>query len=327
MISGALESVAVTGAAGFLGQHLVSELRARSVRVVPIVRDIDARSPVGSRAVATVLEQPSLLDGVDAIVHAAAIRPRAGIEARMYVASNVELVRALLQAARSRVRRFVLVSSADVYGFPPNLPITEEFPFAPANFYAETKVQAERLLRDLAPRLKIEFAIVRPARIYGPGDHGSIDRLVKQIEKGRYAIVGNGQNSLHHIHLDDVLEGILGATAFSAAAGEDMILAGPETTTLERLSRLVASKLKADVPPFHVPMWLARALASGMDAAVSAAASRDFAFARRDPPINNEKLDALTESIAFDTSKAKRLIGFLPRVTYEEGIERTLEER
>ena len=225
----------------------------------------------------------------------------------MYVATNVELVRALLHAAATRVRRFVLVSSADVYGSPSTLPITEEFPFAPNTFFAETKLQAERVLRDVAPRLRIEFAIVRPAGIYGHGDHGPVDRLVKHIAKGRYAIAGDGKNSLHHIHLDDVLEGIFGATALSAAAGEDMILAGPAPTTLEGLSRLVASKLGVDVPLFHVPMWIARAVASGLG--------------------NQEKLDALTEAIAFDTSKAKRLIGFLPRVTYEEGIERILAER
>lgn len=145
----------------------------------------------------------------------------------MYVATNVELVRALLHAAATRVRRFVLVSSADVYGSPSTLPITEEFPFAPNTFFAETKLQAERVLRDVAPRLKIEFAIVRPAGIYGHGDHGPVDRLVKHIAKGRYAIAGDGKNSLHHIHLDDVLEGIFGATALSARCGRRHDPCGP----------------------------------------------------------------------------------------------------
>jgi nucleoside-diphosphate-sugar epimerase len=150
-----------------------------------------------------------------------------------------------------------------------------------------------------------------------------LPKLATMIRAGRYLIVGDGQNSLHHTHVDDAVEGIRRAALIQAAAGEDMILAGPETITLERLSRLVASLVGADVPRVHVPGWLARAVATG----VAVASYRQVSFAQRELPVQHDKLDVMTLPIAFDTCKARRLIGFDPRVRYAEGLERTLLEK
>lgn len=318
-----LRSVAVTGAAGFLGGHLVAGLRARGIRVLPIVREIDERSPQGSWPLSSILRDPSPLDGIDALIHSAAIRHRHGVQPPAYRLSNVELVRELMTAAASRVRRFVFVSSVGVYGFPKDLPITESSPFVPRTFYSQTKVEAELLVRELARPLKLEFTIVRPTIVYGPNDDGMLVKLADMIRARRYLIVGDGQNTLHHTHVDDVVEGIRRASHLPAAAGEDMILAGPETITLERLSLLVASLVGAKVPRVRVPMWLARAVATGVDVA----AYRDVSFAERELPVQHDKLDVMTVSVAFDTSKAKRLIGFQPRVRYLEGLAQTLDGR
>ena len=83
---------------------------------------------------------------------------------------------------------------------------------------------------------------------------------------------------------------------------------------------MVASVVGANVPRLHVPARLARAVATG----VEIARYRDFVFAQRELPVQHDKLDVMTLSIAFDTSKARRLLGFAPRVAYAEGIARTL---
>ena len=104
------------------------------------------------------------------------------------------------------------------------------------------------------------------------------------------------------------------------AAGEHFILAGPESITLQRLSEIVASAVGRALPRVHVPSALARAVAMWS----SAAARRGVAFTSREPPINHEKLDVMTLSIGFDIAKARRLLGYAPRVGYEEGVTRTL---
>ena len=309
--------VAVTGATGFLGGHLVRELGARGVSVLPVVRHLDARAPVGARALDALLASPSSFDGVDAIVHAAAVRHRHGVDASAYRAANVGLVDKLLRASAGRVRRFVHVSSVGVYGFPERLPITEAHPYAPVTLYSATKVEAEKLARRVASEVGVELVIVRPTIVYGPGDtNGMLDKTARMIRAGTYRIVGDGENVLHHTFVSDLVDGIELAVKSPAAAGEDFILAGPETITLRRFSELVARTVGRKLPRLHVPLGFARAVATAIDVATY----RGIAFAEREPPINNEKLDVMTRPIAFDASKARTLLGYAPRVAYEEGI-------
>lgn len=267
-----------------------------------------------------VLADPSVLDGTDVLIHAAAIRHRYGRDARSYRASNVELVEALVRAAAGRVGRFVHVSSVGVYGFPSELPITEATPFAPRTLYSQTKIAAEKLVSTLAPSLGLAYTIVRPTIVYGPGDtNGMLDKLAGMLRAGRYLLVGSGDNVLHHTYVDDVVDGIFTLATSETAKNDHFIVAGPETITLRRLSELVANAVGTRLPRVHVPLSFARAVATCVDIA----AYRGLAFSTKEPPINNEKLDVMTVSIAFDPTKA-RAAGFAPRVGYEEGVAKTL---
>ena len=91
--------LAVTGAAGFVGMHLVRGFEARGARVLPLVRTVTDRSPAGSQVLDEVLANDAAgLRGVDVVVHAAAVRHRYGVDAATYRASNVDLVERTLRA-------------------------------------------------------------------------------------------------------------------------------------------------------------------------------------------------------------------------------------
>ena len=317
-----IEGAAITGAAGFVGAHLVRGFEARGARVVPLVRSVAGRSPAGALELEAVLSDPARLEGIGVLVHAAAVRHRHGIDEGTYRASNVELVeRALRAAAAARVKRFVFVSSVGVYGFPARLPVTEAHPYAPRTLYSATKVEAEMRARRTARELGLPLCIARPTIVYGPGDrNGMLDKMATMIRSGTYRIVGRGDNLLHHTHIDDIVEGLWLAATHPAAADEHFILAGPETLTLAELSAIVARAVGRSLPRAHVPSALARAVATVVDVA----AYRGVAFTSREPPVNHEKLDVMTLPIWFDAGKARRLLGFAPRVSYEEGVVRTL---
>jgi nucleoside-diphosphate-sugar epimerase len=315
-------SAAVTGAAGFLGAHLVRGFEARGARVLPLVRAVEDRSPSGALALEDVLSAPAALSGVDVVVHAAAVRHRYAVDASTYRSANVDLVdRALRASAEAGVRRFVLVSSVGVYGFPSRLPVTEEHPYAPRTLYAATKVEAEMRARRAARELGVDLVIARPSIVYGPGDrNGMLDKMAAMIRAGAYRVVGPGDNVLHHVHVDDVVEGLWLCATHAEARNEHFILAGPETVTLARLSELVARAVGRPLPRGRVPALLARAVATVVDEA----AYRGIAFASREPPVNHEKLDVMTLPICFDITKARRRLGFAPRVGYDEGVMRTV---
>ncbi|MBK6690809.1 MAG: NAD(P)-dependent oxidoreductase [Myxococcales bacterium] len=316
-----MSRVLVTGAAGFVGSHLTASLRSEGHEVYPIVRA--ARAP-GDVTMSELLAGQGPHEA-DIVVHAAAVRHRYGASADTYRSSNIELIGDLLRRAKAMgCRRFVLVSSVGVYGFPTALPITERHRFAPRTLYSATKVHAEKAARLLAAELDLELVIVRPTIVYGPGDrHGMLDKLADVIAARRYLIVGPGTNVLHHTHVDDVVRGLTLAAFRREAAGEDFILAGPETTTLAELSRLVAAELRVRLPRMHLPLPVARLAASAIDLA----AYRGWAFVSHEPPVNHDKLDVMTVSIAFDPAKARALLGYEPRVRYEEGVRRTLAAR
>ncbi len=313
-------AVAVTGASGFLGGHLVRALRERGGRALPLVRVIDARAPDKAELLELILREPDRLRGFAALVHSAAVRHRHGVDAATYRQTNVDLVERLMRAAAGRVARFVYVSSVGVYGFPTKLPVTESTPFEPRTLYSATKLEAERVVRRLGRELEIPFVILRPTIFYGLGDtNGMLDKLAAMIRKGSYRVVGSGDNVLHHTHVDDIVEGTILATYRPEALNDDFILAGPETITLQRLSELVAREIGATVPRVHVPKMLARGVATLVDVA----RYRGLAFVENEPPINHEKLDVMTVPIAFDAGKARRF-GFVPQVDYVKGIAKTL---
>ena len=314
--------IAVTGAGGFLGGHLARGLRAEGLDVLPLVRAARGSDPEGARVLAEVLAAPAALQGVDVVVHAAAVRHRYGVGEEAYREANVALAEAVLRAAAGRARRFVYVSSVGVYGWPDRLPVDESFPFAPRTTYSASKVVAEGVVARVARDLGVEHVIVRPTIVYGPGDtNGMLDKLARMIRSGTYLLVGPGENTLHHTYVDDVVRGIRAAAVSPAAAGEAFILAGPETTTLAELSELVARQVNRPLRRVHVPLGLARALASVVDAAALRG------WVRREPPINHEKLDVMTLPIAFDAAKAQRLLGFRGKVGYAEGVARALSRR
>ncbi|MGH7272709.1 MAG: NAD-dependent epimerase/dehydratase family protein, partial [Polyangiaceae bacterium] len=273
-------------------------------------------------ALEAAIADSSLLSGIDAVVHAAAVRHRHGVDAATYRASNVDLaLRTMRASAAVGVRRFVFVSSVGVYGFPSRLPVTEAFPYAPRTLYSATKVEAEIILRRDAALLGIDLVIARPTIFYGAGDRsGMLTKMADMIRKGSYRIVGSGENVLHHAHVDDIVEGLWLAATRPEAAGEHVILAGPETTTLSELSALVARGVGRGLPWARVPGTLARAVATAADVA----AYRGIAFRTREPPLNNEKLDVMTVSIAFDIDKARLLLGYAPAIGYAQGISRVL---
>jgi len=215
----------------------------------------------------------------------------------------------------------VLVSSVAVYGFPARLPVTEEHPYAPRTASAAAKVEIEVRARRAARDAGLELVIVRPAPTYGPGDRASlVATMAEGMRGGTYRVVGAGDNVLHHVHVDDVVEAVWLAAAVPEAAGDHFVVAGPETTTLAALSELVARAVGRPLPRRHVPATFARALATVVDVATN----RGLAFTDREPPLHHAMLDDATLPLCFDVTKARRHLGFAPRVGYEEGTMRTL---
>jgi nucleoside-diphosphate-sugar epimerase len=221
----------------------------------------------------------------------------------------------LLEAASlASVARFVHTSTVGVHGDVLNPPADEGSPIAPGDVYQDTKAEAESAALRFHAEGKLPVVVVRPGAIYGPGERRFL-KLFRAIARGRYAIVGTGRPFYHPVYIDDLVEGFLLALTRKEAPGEAFILAGPRYVSQEELARLVAQATGGRVLPFHVPALPLQILGSLTEALLAPLGI--------EPPLHRRRVDFWTKSRAFSIEKARRLLGFDPRVDLEEGFART----
>ncbi|MBS0232655.1 MAG: NAD-dependent epimerase/dehydratase family protein [Proteobacteria bacterium] len=184
---GIAQRILVTGASGFIGQHVVRVLAERgySVRAAarhPIVFDSPRVEGVAVGDMSRSFAAEFLVRGVDAIVHAAGLsHARTDLPAAAYTAINVDATRQLARAARAaRVKRFVLMSSirAQVGVTHPEI-VTEATPMAPTDAYGRSKLAAEAIMAKTLEGSSTHWTVLRPVLVYGPGVKGNMAALIR----------------------------------------------------------------------------------------------------------------------------------------------------
>lgn len=313
--------VALTGATGYTGGHVLDALLARGDEVSVLARPSSVGrvlQPVrvvegdlgDTRALAL------LVDGADAVVHLAAVYRTAGHTDAYYREVNVGGTARLLEAAASAgVRRFVHTSTVGVHGHVERPPADESAPIAPGDVYQATKAEAEALALRFHRERGLPVSVVRPGAIYGPRETRLL-KLFRAIARGRYAVVGSGKAFYHPVYVDDLVEGLLLALERPEAVGEAFIVAGPRYVSQDELAAAIAKASGGSVLPFHVPAAPLRLLAALVEAVCVPLGL--------EPPLHRRRVDFWVKSRAFSIEKARRLLGYTPRVDLEQGIARTL---
>lgn len=178
--------ILVTGASGFIGQHLVRKLaqsgyRVRAASRQPVVFDDPRIEGIALGDMSRSFAAEYVVRGVDAIVHAAGLaQARPGIPDAAYTAINVDATRQLARAARAaRVKRFVLMSSIRAQvGASHEGVVTEATPLAPTDAYGRSKVAAEAVTAELLNGSATRWTVLRPVLVYGPGVKGNMAALI-----------------------------------------------------------------------------------------------------------------------------------------------------
>jgi len=312
--------IALTGGTGYTGGRLLERLRSKGHELVALARASARRPEVpdvawveGDLAASDALAR--LVQGADAVVHVAAVYRTAGHADAYYRDVNVGGTERLLEAAaRAGVARFVHTSTVGVHGDVRHPPADETAPFEPGDVYQETKAEAEVLALRRGREKGIAVVVVRPGAIYGPGETRLL-KLFRAIARGRYAIVGSGRPHYHPVYIDDLLDGYELALAHPAAAGEAFIIAGPRSVSQADLARTIARETGGRVLPFRIPAAPLQ-LAGDLVEAIAVPLGLE-------PPLHRRRVDFWTKNRAFSIEKARRVLGFAPRVDVEEGVART----
>lgn len=323
-------NVLVTGASGFLGGAVVRDLRARGHRVRALVRGTSDTSDLDGVALYKGdLDVPmSLLaavDGVEAVVHAAARVDDAGSR-EAFEKTNVRGTEALLRAARrAGVRRLVFVSSPSVVmdGRPKvRQSPRARYPRRFLNLYSETKARAERAVLA-ADTDGFRTLALRPRGIYGPGDTtGPIARILDRLEAGRLPDLSGPRPVYADLCFVDSAARACSLAVEADVGGQAWFVTDDDPIDVWRTVRDLAARLEAPDPSPRVPPLVGRGLGRALDAAY-----RLPGLQERSPPLSRYAVTLLTKTHTYDLEPTRRDLGYAPVASFAEGLEAMLAWR
>ena len=297
----------VTGGAGFIGSNLAHALLARGHDV----RLLDNFS-TGHRANIELLDAEvvegdlrsyervaAAVGGVEVVFHQGALPsvPRSIQDPLTSTAVNVEGTLNVILAARDAgVRRVVFASSSSVYGDAPGMPRRESQPLSPLAPYAVSKLAAEQYCMVANRVYGVETVALRYFNVFGErqdplsGYAAVIPKFIRMMLDGqRPTIFGDGETSRDFTHVENVVEANLAAAVEPAAAGRVMNIAVGSSHTLNELVSELQGLVDSELEPEYGP----------------------------------PRPGDVSESLA-DVSLARELLGYEPRIEFEEGLQRTI---
>ena len=310
--------IAVTGAGGFIGGATCRRLAAGGFEVVGVDLRAQARGAVeaaGAGFVASDIRSTAALadafEGCDAVVHTAALVGDWG-PMEEFIEANVRGTLSVLDAAQAAgVPRVVHLASVAGWGYEFAEEIGEDAPIRSCGGpYADTKGASDLLARRRGA------VVIRPGDVYGPGSVPWTIRPVEAIRQGLFALPGDGGGLMTLVYIDDLVEAIVAATQAPGVEGVGIaVWDGEPVTAREFFGRYAAMLGKGPVRTAPVPLVSAAATASELVARLTG----------RPPAISREAIRYISRRATYPNRRATELLGWKPRVGFEEGMARSEE--
>lgn len=308
--------ILVTGANGFVGLQVCAALALGGHTVVRATREAahaqGSQPEIAVGEVGPDTQWAAALVGVEAVIHLAArvhilretIADPLSEFRRVNVAGTERLARAAVAAG---VRRFVYVSSIGVHGR--NIasgPLTEEHSVAPYSPYSKSKLEAERVLSDVARQTGMEVTVVRPPIVYGPDNPGNFLRLLRLVQLGIPLPLGSVDNRRSMIYVGNLADALIKCSVHGQAAGKTYVVSDGDDVSTPQLMRMLARLMGRPSRLWPFPPRVLR-------------------IAGRAAGLSGE-LDGLIGSLVIDSSRIRNELGWTPPFTLEQGLRETVRQ-
>ena len=315
----------VTGATGFVGGRLWRVLQAQGFRVRVLTRrdtGLEELVTAGVEVAHGDLRDHAAVERAtrdQRLVFHCAGRvsdwgPRtAFIEANVNGTANV-----IAACVENKVERLVHLSSLTVLGLPRHArEVDETTPYADppiGDFYTQSKIAGEKLVRAANGEHGLTTTVIRPGAIWGPGDVIIVPRILRLMRRGLMPIVGSGNNVLGLSHVDNLVVGMILAAETDAAAGQVYHITDGEIVVARDALEEVARAYGLAAPRLRVPFWAVHSFAATVEGLAKA-------FGRTTPPpITRYGVRFVACDCRYDIRKARRELGYEPRVSFRKGI-------
>ena len=306
------KKVLVTGAGGFIGSHLAERLVELGADVLGLVRYNSTgtwgwldRSPYKDQInviLGDVRDQDGvhgMMQGVDVVFHLAALIgiPYSYHAPLSYVRTNIEgTVNVLQSAMRRDVGRVIQTSTSEVYGSARTVPISETHPLQGQSPYSATKIGADKIAESFYLSFNLPVVIVRPFNTFGPRQSARavIPTIVTQALKESAITLGNLEPTRDMNYVADTVDGFIRAATAPQAVGEVINVGTGTEVSIGKLAEIILNMMGKRLPVVNAQ--------------------------ERVRPKGSE-----VDRLCADNRKAKELLGWEPRYTLEEGLNRTIE--
>lgn len=317
--------VLVTGATGFLGGKTIELILKEGHEAVALVRstsNIEGLPKNIEVREADFFDEASLesaVQDIDAVIHFAAYFDFYPRDEKLMFKVNVEGTKNLMNACiGTQVQRFIYCSTTETMGpirFPPG---TEDTELIPDFSYGESKILAENAIREISKDADLPHIILRPTGVLGEGDLYVMYEVAEQLYEGKvFALPTDLSAQFMYTHVDDIVAGFVAALTPMSALNNTFILCPDESMSWEEFLEVLTTRLGVKPPRLRVPAIFAK---FGM-----------FLLS----PIKNRKknsffwhgksVDMMMVDRVYSNDKAKKLLGWTPKITMVEGIQRAVD--
>lgn len=318
-----MKKILITGAAGFIGSHLV-ELLLKEEELQNLRLFIQENEPLDNlpkmkldivrgdirdkRAIKKAMKD------VKIIYHLAArtIEPTRFTD---FKSVNVEGTQNLLDECKNnRMEKFILFSSIAVFGLPAwrgdMVNLDETAPKRYAEQYGKSKWEAEKAVVRAHKEWNLPYAIVRPTSVYGPRDKRNLLELYQVIKKHLFFFIGNGRNKMDYVYIGDVVKAARLAQQSPKKSG-DYIIGGGRPITLNEVVAAVSESINEKVSNIYVPKNLSLAL--------SYITYYGGKLINIRSPLFPSRVKVMTSNCYFNIKKARSELGYEPKMSFRQG--------
>lgn len=300
--------ILVTGATGGIGRTLVPLLASRGLDVLATGRDAEAGRALEGRNVTFEPldlvrgELEPLVAGTQIVVHLAARSSPWGPNSAFHADNVVATSRLVDASARAGVERFVYASTPAIFSerrHRLDLRAGSAPSARPANAYARTKLEAERIV---AAERRMATIVLRPSAVLGPDDKAILPRLMRVISRGMLPVGNDGAALFHPTDVRDAAEAFAAAAVGTSRGAANV--AGREPIGIVEMAEALAGRLGIRLRVLRVPEPALHFLAAASELAGKAAG--------REPPLTRYSVASLSWSRSFDLRETEALLGWKP---------------
>jgi len=310
--------IGVTGANGFVGKALVSRLVHDGTPVTAFARDPDT---ILCSAGMNIREFPDLdrssdfsdvTRDIDVLIHCAArvhvMNDSSADPLSVFLNANFEAtVNLARSAAKAGVARFIFISSIKVNGDATKVgePFTEQCPPTTQNPYGISKYRAEKELMKIAEQTGMEVVIIRPVLVYGPGVKGNMSRLIKLVRKKWPLPFGSVDNKRSMIGITNLVDLIIICLDHPSARNQIFLASDGNDRSLSQILRCLSDVSDSRSMTFRFPARMLKYF-------LYCIGKRDIA-------------DRLLGSLQVDISKAKKQLGWIPKMKVDDELRQCMK--